>query len=255
MEKLKRKSNIELLKIIAMFIICLSHVVNPIVYEFGPVNNFSCNPLCWLFAFIKNLGWLGDFLFITCSCYFLIDKKNFNWRKMILYFLESYLVFIVFWAVFSVFKLGVTSELTIKTFTAYILIDQWFVLVYIGFLALLPLFHLIVNKMNKKVHLIVVILSLVFSFILQILILFDKLPFDTYWKFTAFIFLYFIVSYGKKYGSYLFMKEGHNKTNLIISLICIVLWYGSIGVFSILGSKYNGVFSSPLKIVYFYSYA
>ena len=253
MDKSIRKSNIELLKIIAMVIICFSHVINPIVYSLGLGNDFSLNPINWIFSFIKNSGWLGDFIFITCSCYFLYEYRKISWKKMILYYLSTYFELIFFWIICTICGATITKELTIKTFTSFILTEHWFVLVYIGFLACVPLLNLIVDKLNRKQHFIINIITLVITTILQVLILFGVLPFEADYKFTAFIFLFFIISYGRKYGNYLFMKEHDTKTNLIVAILSIVGWYGFIALFNCIGINSPEMFSSSLNIVYFYS--
>ena len=142
-----------------MVIICFSHVINPIVYSLGLGNDFSLNPINWIFSFIKNSGWLGDFIFITCSCYFLYEYRKISWKKMILYYLSTYFELIFFWIICTICGATITKELTIKTFTSFILTEHWFVLVYIGFLACVPLLNLIVDKLNRKQHFIINIIA------------------------------------------------------------------------------------------------
>lgn len=223
MEKAERSSNFELLKIVAMFCICLSHVVNPLLPGSGFFPNFSYDPLALLFSFIKNLGWVGDYIFIICSAYFLAGSKKFKWRKMILYYVEIALLFMLYYAVAAIFKLGTTEGLTLKVFTTGIIFDYWFIYSYIIFIAFVPLLTWICNKLPQKVHKIITYCTLLILMILCVLTWFGHG--GTLVGASIFACAFFIMDYGKKYGEFLWMKEDDKKTSLITILVCILAYF------------------------------
>ena len=232
----KRQSNIELLKIIAMFFICISHVVNPIIYA-GEFPAFTIGGEL-VYTFIKNLGWLGDYIFIAASAYFLVGNKKFNVKKFVLYYLEVLLVFFIYLGVFVLFKIPVSDiptfeeakRLTINTLLIY---KYWYIVAYLLFLVLLPLVNMLIDVLPRKVHLALCWVSIPFGLGALVLhnTVFDAWWFDVY----IFIFMTFIMSYGRRYGWYLCFRED-NKKGLVIGLVSVtIFWILKNVIFSILG--------------------
>ncbi len=74
--KTTRNSNIELLRIFAMFLIILSHAV-----PYGN-NNAVDNYKEFLLLLMRYAGQIGNCIFICCSAYFLLDSKTLNAKKI-----------------------------------------------------------------------------------------------------------------------------------------------------------------------------
>lgn len=85
----KRNTGIELLKVIAIFLIVISHVTqtlgeqNVIVQLTNPIiqgvakSDFSEV----VTLFFRHLGGIGNTIFIVCSAYFLLNSKEVKKRK------------------------------------------------------------------------------------------------------------------------------------------------------------------------------
>jgi len=249
MEKAQRQSNIELLKIIAMFLICISHVVNPIIYS-GAYPDWPLNGEL-VYVFIKNLGWIGDYIFIAASAYFLVGKKEFNVKKFVLYYVEVLAVFFIYLGVYTLFKVPVTDAPTLEeakelTLNTYLIFRYWYIVAYLLFLVLLPFVNILIEKLPQKVHLVLAWSALPFGLAALVLhnTVFNAWWFDSY----IFIFMTFIMSYGRKYGWYLCFKED-NKKGLLIGLgASIFTWIAKNIIFSVLGIYGYAYQSSSLSV-------
>ena len=216
-----RNSNIELLKIIAMFLICVSHVYN----ASGFSNVLSTNLGDVFTVMLKNGGWIGDVIFITCSVYFLYGKeKTLNLRKIFIYYISSALIFFVYLGIFCLIGIEVPRDIMINTFDTLIVTDYWFIFQYIIYLALFPLLAFITDKINQKVHFVFVIAALAFAITNLVL---RQLGLYEFGLTITFYTIFIIVTYGKKYGHYLFLKDGKEnlKKNSIILCILLGLWF------------------------------
>lgn len=254
-----RNSNIELLKIIAMILICISHVfINEWSADITLTTTPSLIPSNWLLTFFKNLGWVGDYIFIVCSCYFLIGYEKFNIKKVFTYHFDVALLYYIFYFVFLAFGLfypGTQHDLTIKTFINITPGKfHWFVPAYLGFLLCVPFITKLERKM-KQSHYKIVIASLIILNIGFYVGYYFWEPMSNF-KFPTFFLVYFIMSYGKKFGSYLGMKENRNAINLTIALSSFALLF----LFNLIGNvvcaKNNIIFGAKdqfcLAFGYFY---
>lgn len=191
----------------------------------GFSNALSANVGDVFTVMIKNSGWLGDIIFICCSVFFLYGKeKTLNLRKMFIYYVSSSLLFFTFLGIFSLIGISVPHDILIDTLDTYIVHRYWFIINYIIYLALFPLLAFIIDKCNKKVHLILVIVAMVFALANLIS---RQLGYYDFGLLITFYTMFVIITFGKKYGYYLFIKDGkeNRKTHLIILVSCVLLWF------------------------------
>lgn len=96
-----RNSGIELLKIFAIFLIVVSHVVRTlsgtntyISYQEYVINlSHATTDLQQLVAtMIRYIGRLGNTLFFVCSAWFLLDSKRINKRKMLQILMDIWVI-------------------------------------------------------------------------------------------------------------------------------------------------------------------
>lgn len=236
--KPQRNSNLEILKIIAMFLICISHVYTHAGFNGGPESMVpEINALGWLTVLIKNAGWMGDTIFITCSAFTLQGNKKLNWRKMLLYYLDVSIIFLLYLAVLSNFR-DIPKDLVVRTLTTIEFKSYWYAHSYVVFLLFLPLLVWITEKLPKKLHLGLIISFLCIS--LASLVLYHIV--DNYGgviRAATFYFAYVIVAYGRKYGWYLFYKKGEDTKNRIFMYSFIALWFIEVAVMNIIATKVN----------------
>jgi peptidoglycan/LPS O-acetylase OafA/YrhL len=91
--KKERNSSIELLKIIAMFMIVISHLAQsygtlhtnlPVAQEyFYDLKIASANINNIIMILLRSLGAIGNDIFFICTAWFLVDSKKSNKKKVI----------------------------------------------------------------------------------------------------------------------------------------------------------------------------
>lgn len=146
MEKKKRQSNFELLRIISMFLIVLGHVTWQTHFSFpinSPIKNTAIQSL-WIG------GEFGVWLFMLISAYFLsktsFKKKRFfsTWKLTIFYSGAIYLFLLL------TKNINFSFGGFIKSFFPVIMGSYWFVTSYLVVYLLSPFLNLLIDKLNKK---------------------------------------------------------------------------------------------------------
>lgn len=104
--KKERNSSIELLKIIAMFMIVISHLAKsygtlhtnlPVTQEyFYDLKIASVNINNIIMILLRSLGAIGNDIFFICTAWFLVDSKKSNKKKIIEMLLDVWVINIAF---------------------------------------------------------------------------------------------------------------------------------------------------------------
>ncbi len=228
-----RNSNIELLRIISIIMIIMSHYsvhsgINISSFPIG-INRFLMEGI--------TLGNIGVIIFVVITGYFSIKKENpFSMKKLLNLYFQ-----ILFYSV-TIYALSLiigTEKINVKSlamnlfpivFNAY-----WFATVFILLYIFTPFINKFINKLTKNEYKYFLLLSFMVFFVLKTICL-QKLYFN---ELLQFFFFYCIGAYISKYESYIFFNKKIIISILSISLICVML---SIIVFDYLGN-FNTLFS------------
>lgn len=223
-----RNSGIELLKIIGILLIILSHLsVNRIYYDSNLTDSeyFFYN----LFSF---LGHVGNFFFIIPSIYFLLEKDTVNKEKIKHIITDTFLISIsfVFVAIIDDKVENLDSLEFLRQFLPVYTNTYWFVSTYIVILIISPLLNKMINSFSKRTHLIV---SLSLFFLTTIITTeYNAIKYNSVLDWVC---IYIIYSYIKKYG---INFEENIKINLIIlfigwfEVIALILFLTKTSVYS-----------------------
>ena len=220
-----RESGIELLKILAMFLIVMYHVTQAICYKNEALdssylldlsqstNNIQQLILSWM------MGWgpQGNIIFFVCSAWFLLDSKRVN-KKKILYSIANVWIINVFFV--CIFKLGgwfdISTKQAIRCLFPVIFQLNWYITFYLLFYSI----HLMLNKvifaLTQKQLLTISITMLFLYFGIDYLLNDD---FMAYNELVLFISIYFIIAYMKLYLSKLSNSKKVNIFGLIIGIL------------------------------------
>ena len=100
----RRESGIELLKIIAIFAIVISHTVQTLTsknkyvgfsdYVFD-ISHSTTDPLSFVFMLLRYLGQFGNIVFVICSAWFLVDSSKSSGKKVVNLIFEIWSVSII----------------------------------------------------------------------------------------------------------------------------------------------------------------
>lgn len=260
MVKKERNSSIELLKILAVILIVLSHSM-PIktLYTFDKPSLDVQHLVFQLFFF---LGQLGNIIFIACSGYFLFNSKKTKLYKIIDLLLDVIIVVVAFCVVESIKER--TFSINFFAYRIYLVVvgqEFGFIACYLILYLIHPLLNYIIKNLSQTKYLLLCILYLVLYAFTPILVYFifgttsaHKSHFGSS-LLLSFIGLYFLINYVKLYGD---AYRKNTKLNVLILLVSC-LFLGIIIFFvNFLGMKiskysyginvFNGI-SSPILII------
>ena len=224
--KIQRNSSFELLRILAMFIIVVSHslpksspYVSPCEYmlDIEGILTFHDVNLIILF-FLRNFGQIGNIIFVACSSYFLLESTNVKSDKIISMVINCFLISVLILLAISIIGIPLPTNIIVRQFFPVSLCNNWFITCYILFYAIHPMLNISVHTLSKEQ---------LFVFNVFFLILYSILSFFTKAFFfnsllINFIGVYFIVAYLKLYPPKIFMSF---KNNIILLFVGILLGF------------------------------
>lgn len=219
-QKRVRQSGVELLKVVAIFLVVLSHVVQTLTSWSQPwtidIYNGLTNPITFIIAILRYAGALGNIIFFTCSAWYLLDKDKTSYQKVMRMILDIFVISIIWFVPVLIWK---RSELTrgdilhslLPTFYS----NNWYMTSYILFCFVYPVLNLSIKHLNQRKHLVVAVVLFSAYFGLSFLYSFPWSTTCAFW-----VTIYYVMSYFKLYGTKLCESK---KTNLIILLSAIAL--------------------------------
>lgn len=149
LKKNKRNSNLEILRIIAMFFIILHHFA---VHGMSHVDFVASNLNTYLIFFCGILGKMGVVVFILISAYFMVNSK-FTLRKLLLLGGEVYFYSLIFLLIFE-FLLPPAKPITFDIVGISLLpishSAYWFVTDYIVLMLLSPFLNKFIKGLSKS---------------------------------------------------------------------------------------------------------
>ncbi len=220
-----RESNIELLRVISMVMIFVYHYcVHGSILKVG---SYTINKLVALFLSIG--GRVGVNLFILIMGYFMINSK-FKIKKLLKLMLQVF-IYSILLAVISVYRLQ-TNFKAINIYLKPILYNgYWFVTAYVTTYIFSPFLNKLVKVLKKENCKKLIIIG---GFILSIIPTVFSITF-IYTDLIWFVYMYIIGSYIGEYD----IKFKNKKTPLIVSILYLIVTYGTIIVTIALNKYFN----------------
>ena len=221
---ISRNSNIEVLRIISMFLILVSHYT-----VHNGVNNWTL-PIGINRIVLESctLGNIGVIIFILIMGYYSIGTdKPLKFKKLVLLYIQMLFYSVTIFILFGKENINIKniiSSLMPFSFNAY-----WFMTVYLLLYCFSPFINKLINNLKRNEHLLLIYLG--FFFLLLKTITFQEIYVN---QFFQFILFYIIGSYFKKYNDNFFSNRKNNIIVLISSILVLIL---SVIVFDFLGIK------------------
>ena len=150
-----RQTNIEVLRIISMFLIVIMHYIfcglkhNPFhqYYDLGSisggVNYLTMEPLYLLSQVAVNC-------YVMISGFFLIDRNQYRWKGILMTIVNTMFYSLVFLFLAKASGTGVTNVELAKSIFPIHQWGYWFVTTYVGLLLVAPLLSRIASSLNKR---------------------------------------------------------------------------------------------------------
>ncbi len=197
MKQQNRVYNLDLLRIISMFMIVTLHYCT-FGYRMFVVGSIGNNtPILWL---VYALCFGAVNLYVLISGYFLCESK-FKWRKLLRIWLEVLFYSILIWFILKTTnRIGtLTMHETLEVFMPVITKAYWFVSIYFIMYILSPFLNKLIKIMTQKEYKYLIIVGIVLIILNNIIpgtyIIDSTYGYGIVW----FVYLYFVGAYIKKY--------------------------------------------------------
>ena len=248
--KLKvRESGIELLKIIAVFLIVISHAAQVLymqqLYDICPkayinLNHVTTNIQHLILIFFRYFGTLGNCIFFISSAWFLCDSNKRNTKKILQMIIDVWIISIIFLLVFVISGVNLSTDEIIKSIVPTTFSTTWFITCYLLLYSIHPYLNILVENISQEELLKINIVTLTIYFGGGYLIKRD-LFFGN--DLILFIVIYLLIAYIKKYLNYVF---SNNKLNVTLVLLGILGNTGIVLLTNFLGLKVGGLLSEHM---------
>lgn len=218
-----RNSSIELLKIFAMVLIIISHMMPSGEISSGiphviDLNCASASLQGLLLILFRYCGQIGNAIFIVCSSYFLIESNKTKVEKIVNILLDTWMISIIY--LISLMSMGydITLYEVINNIFPLSFDHNWFVSHYIILYMIHPLLNRVIFSVGQKTLLIINMVLLILysgvSFLLQGAFGYSRL--------IGFLVLYLLVAYTKLYLPITSKKIKPNVVALVLSVLGLV---------------------------------
>lgn len=248
-ETKERNSGIELLKIIAIILIVVSHIVQSlseqpqlinIVYPanvFIELSKSTTNIQLVILQIMRYFGNLGNAIFFISSAWFLCDSRTIKFKKIISMIINVWIISILFLFIFQIIGIDMDKSLMVQSFFPTLFANNWYITLYILLYAVHPLLNIVIEQLDQRS-----LLSLcLISFLLYFGICFLRPGALFQSKIITYSVLYFCIGYVKKYASKYFLNIKLNKKILIISSMMNVGLILLTDVFGLIAGRYVSI--------------
>lgn len=247
MENNNRKSNLELLKVVAIIMILILHYLNGGI---GGALNKTTNATnnYYIIRYIESFCIIAVNCFVLITGYFMINKKSVKANKAINLIIISIFYSLIFYIMSILLKINVFSFNGLQTSLMVMYSPKWFIVAYIGLYLLIPYLNKIILGMNitqyKKFLLIIII---IFSIVPT---LFPKVCYnDGGYGIINFVLLYFIGGYLRLHHKPLKSKIYYLAIYILCTLFTSILVIGNVWEYK--WWNYNTIFNIVSSISLF----
>lgn len=244
----KQNSSIELLKIIGIILVVISHVVQTLRNESADVsyqdyvvnlNLATTNIQYLILSMLRYSGPLGNAIFFVCSAWFLLDSNKTNKRKILQLLMDIWVISIIILIFVYILRCGdIGFGMIIKQIFPTVFGNNWYMTCYLLFYPIHPFLNMVINKVEKatllKTTLIMLFLYVGINYLQEGLFFTSGL--------ILWIVIYFAIAYMKLY---LVDLSNNNKLNIGIFIIGFVGNFGLVALTNVLGLYINS-FSDKL---------
>ncbi len=156
-----RESSIEALKILAIFLIVISHCVQSLYLSYAefPSKDYLIdlggglrNVQYILLVLLRSFGPLGNMLFFVCSAWFLLDSHSVNKKKILSMLVEIWFVSILILSIVLFIRQGdVSKSLIFRSLLPNTLANNWYLSCYLLFYSIHPILNSAIEQSSRRV--------------------------------------------------------------------------------------------------------
>lgn len=154
-----RDSGVELLKIITVILIVISHVVLTLTTEneYIPYNNYlldcthaTTSGTILLLAGMRHFGALGNWIFFVASAWFLLDSTKASGKKMMGMLLDIWVISVLFLGITLLIRGEVGGKLFLFSLFPTTFENNWYLTCYLLFYPIHPYLNRLISAMTAK---------------------------------------------------------------------------------------------------------
>lgn len=257
--KTERNSSIELLKIVALALIVVGHVVQTIgsTFSYVPFSDYYINlrEVTDQFRFLvlsmlRYCGNFGNTVFFICSAWFFLDNHTVNKKKIFLMLMEIWTVSVLILAVVLIAgHHSIPNSLILMSLFPTTFENNWYLSCYLIFYAVHPLLNQIIIKCSKKTLFRLNAAAITLYFVIAFATSLTRYMIGEGTEFFAsrlilWTVIYFALAYLKKYENALLTDR---KRNYVLAAVGFLGYFGLVWVMNLVGSR-NGRFYDSLQI-------
>ena len=218
-----RFSGIELLKLIAMFFIVISHSApyygNASAESFLNLRVSTTNIQHFFIILFVYLGQIGNCIFLSCSSHFLLEQDTVKGRKIVSLLVDCLFFSLCFLALFLSAGYDISKTTVLKQFFPTTFEYNWFVGCYLLLYLIHPALNRIIRSLSQK-QLFGVNLGGILLYSLLQMVLRNSFY---YTRFIGFLLIYFLMAYCKMYLKQTCSKKQHNLFILLGSVLFLIV--------------------------------
>lgn len=257
--KTERNASIELLKIFALALIVVGHVVQTIgsTFSYVPFSDYYVNlrEVTDQFRFLalsmlRYCGNLGNTVFFICSAWFFLDNNTVNKKKIFMLLMDIWTVSVlILAAVLIIGHRTVVKSLVLMSLFPTTFENNWYLSCYLIFYAIHPLLNQIIDRCGQKALFRLNAAAIVLYFIIGFATCLTRYLFaegTTFFSSRLILWtvIYFVIAYLKRYGN---ERWSDSKFNAALVVIGFIGYFGLVCVMNLIGSR-NGRFYDSLQI-------
>lgn len=220
-----RNSSIELLKIFAILLVVISHVLQTLhePNEYFANNDYlldlsmaTTNAQQLILALLRYSGALGNTIFFACSAWFLLDSEKANKKKLLRMLLDVWVISVLILIVVLILQGGsIGIKLMLKQLLPVTFDTNWYVTCYLVFYPVHPFLNWLIKKMDQRT-------LLKTTLVLLLLYVFANFMLANRFHFSSLILwvtLYFAIAYMKFYLPDLSSDPRRNRLLLAVGVL------------------------------------
>lgn len=223
-----RYSGIELLKIFAIFVIVISHVVQTLTSEnldisyqdhVLDITKATTNFQYIVLLIFQHFGGWGNSLFFICSAWFLLKATAYKKKKWFFMLVEIWTVSIIILIVtYAILHGGISAKIIIQSIFPTLFGNNWYVTCYLLFYPISPILNRVIDGMSKRQLLrSASALALLYIFL-------DFIKGDWFFPSTLILWvtIYFVMAYLQKYLMFFADSIKNNVVFALANAVCFV---------------------------------
>lgn len=235
---MKRNSSIELLKIMAIVMIVISHAIPVGMIDLGlATDSLQYN----IIRFIKCFGQIGNNIFIVSSAWFLLESEKAHIKKIWHMIGMCFVISIIMLLCFLLLDYPLPWKFCVKQFFPVTFGNLWFLTCYLLYYLIHPALNLVIKRVDKRQLLLIdsvlVILYCIMSYAMEGHLFY-------YNELVGFTVIHFIVAYVKKYLSNTISSQKFNVTVLGVGIIG---WFAIYIIANVLGLHVNFFYDQVMR--------